>query len=235
MQTHYNAGYYLIKTKPFDLGTGKETIVRTCSECINFSVFDNWCLSWMSDTLDENEKKELGLTDEVIAEIHQWTDSRFHNGSNVFPDVTTAIEFKDLFFNSRNDIEVYGLYFPETDAHLLIDEFAEGKNTTTFNYNNGDFGLRHHLIRKTEETDNTHEELLGYDFIGVESDGSFHSFHCHGMANTLADTFSLRLNANGLFDKPERPIEIRAYLNDPKTGLEPVPWYIVKVKRQKNG
>ena len=234
MERHYNGGHYLIKTEPIDFGADKDKVVGTCSRCINFSVFDNWCLSWMSDKLDEREKIELELTDKKIEEIQNWTDSRFDNGSNVFPDLKTAIEFKDLFFKSRNDILIYSLYFPETDTNFLIDEFAEGKNTNEFNYNNGNFGLRNNLIKRAEEIDDINEELLGYDFIGVECDGSFHSFHCHDITKTLIDKFSLTLNANGLFDKPERPIEIREYLNDPKTGLEPVPWYIVKVKRQKN-
>jgi hypothetical protein len=234
MERHYNGGYYLIKTKPIDFGAAKDKVARTCSRCINICVFDNWCLSWTGDKLGEKEKKELGLTDEMIKEIQQWTDNRFDNDSNVFPDLKTAIEFKDLFFKSRNDLEIYSLYFPETETNLLIEEFAEGKNTSEFNYNNGNFSLRNNLIKKTEEKDDINEELLGYDFIGVECDGSFHSFYCHNITKTIIDKFSLTINANGLFDKPKMQHEISAYLNDPKTGLEPIPWYIVKVKRQKN-
>jgi hypothetical protein len=73
---------------------------------------------------------------------------------------------------------------------------------------------------------------LGYDFIGIECFGSFHSFYCHDITKTLTDQFSLILNGNGLFNKPDKPNEIREYLNDPRTGLEPVPWYVVKVTRQ---
>lgn len=234
MERHYNGGYYLIKRKPIDFGADENKVVGTCSRCINISVFDNWCLSWMSDKLDNDEKKELELSDEKIHEIQEWTDSRFENNSNVFPDLKTAQEFKDNFFKLRNDIEIYGLYFPETDTDWLLEEFAEGKNTKEFNYNNGDFGLRHILIKRTEERNELNEEFVGYDFIGVECDGSFHSFYCHDITKTLFDKFTLTLNANGLFDKPERPNEIREYLNDPKSGLEPVPWCIVKVKRQQN-
>jgi len=78
------------------------------------------------------------------------------------------------------------------------------------------------------------EEFLGYDFIGIECDGSFHSFYCHDITNNLVDKFSLNLNSYGLLEKLEKPNEIREYLNSEKTGLEPVPWYIVKVKRQKD-
>ena len=41
---------------------------------------------------------------------------------------------------------------------------------------------------------------------------------------------SISVEANGT----TLPIEIREYLNAPGAGVEPVPWYIVKVKRWKN-
>lgn len=231
MERYYNGGYYLIKPKPIDFGADKGKVVGTCSRCINFSVFDNWCLSWMSDKLDNKEKIELQVTDNKIEKIQQWTDARFDNCANVFPDLKTALEFKELFFKSINDIEIYSLNFPEIDAELLISEFAKGNNTDEFNYNNGDFGLRKNLIKKVEEKDNAEYEILGYDFIGVECDGSFHSFYCHDITTTLIDKFSLKLNSFGLFDEPETQNDIRKYLNDPETGLEPVPWYIVQIKR----
>lgn len=234
MERNYNGGYYLIKTKPIVFGSDIGKVVMTCSRCINFSVFDSWCLSWMSDELDEKEKIELGLTDERIKEIQKWTDSRFYTDSNVFPDLKTATEFKDLFLNSVNGIEIFSLSFSETDTDLLISDFAEGNNTNRFNQNNGNFGLRKNLIKRTEEEQEINEELLGYDFIGVERDGSFHSFYCHNITSILVDKFSLKINLYGLFDKPENSTEIRVYLNDPETAVEPVPWYLVKVKRFKN-
>lgn len=231
MERYYKGGYYLIKTKPIHFGADINKVVFTCSQCINFSVFNHWCFSWINGTLDEVEKKELELTDEKIKTIQDWAAGRFDNGANVFPDFSMAQEFKQKFFKSRQDIEMYVLCFPELDANLLIDDFSEGKNTTAFNFNNGKFELRNNLLKGVEENSNINEELLGYDFIGVECDGSFHSFYCHDITQALIDEFSLKLNTNGLFDKPEKPDEIRAYLNSAKTGLTSVPWYIVKVKK----
>jgi hypothetical protein len=104
MERYFTGGYFLIKSKPIDFGSDIGKVVSTCSGCINFSVFDNWCLSWMSFKLEQKEKIELGLNDKKIKEIEEWTDSRFNNGSNVFPDMKTATEFKELFFDSINDI-----------------------------------------------------------------------------------------------------------------------------------
>lgn len=231
MEKYYNAGYYLIKTKPLDFGIDRGKIVCTCSGCINLSVWDNWCLSWMNEPLDKSIKLELRLNSKTIKAIQEWTDSRFETEANVFPDLATALEFKQLFLTDIKDIAVYGLYFSATEANQLINEFAEGKNTNDINYNNGNLGLRRNLIRQVAAKEDTKETVLGYDFIGVEYDGSFHSFHCHSITSELIERFSLTLNANGLFDKPDNTAAIKTYFNDPDTGFAPVPWYIVMVKQ----
>jgi hypothetical protein len=56
----------------------------------------------------------------------------------------------------------------------------------------GLFGLRENLQKKIEEKDDPTEEFLGYDFIGVENDGSFHSFYCHNIRDKIVDKFSFK-------------------------------------------
>ncbi|MCA0383152.1 MAG: hypothetical protein LCH58_13375 [Bacteroidetes bacterium] len=233
METHYLAGYYLLKLKPLDFGDDINKTVWTCGNCLNISAFDNWCLSLGYEKLDKKDKKALNLTDDKINEIYHWTDSRFSDLINGFADLETAKEFKDLFYNSRDDIQILGLYFPQTDAELLIEDFREGNNVDEFNYNNGDIGIRKNLQKKIVEQADSNEEFLGYDFIGVEGDGSFHSFYCSNITKTLTTKFNLKTNAFGLFDEIENREEIRAYLNDPKSLLEPLPYYFAKVTRVK--
>ncbi|MEZ4775632.1 MAG: hypothetical protein R3D00_20770 [Bacteroidia bacterium] len=235
MEKYINAGYFLIKSKLLRFGTLEGTVVKTCSGCINTSAFDIWCLSWVKDALNEESKLELGLSDSQINDIHKWTDIRFDRGElgfgNVFPDLETARTFKELFFAGRNDIEMLGLYLPQTDADRLTEDFKEGNNSLPFNQNNGKFGLRLNLLKQIEEKETEDAAFLGYDFIGVEGDGSFHSFYCHNITEILIDMFALTLNENGLFEEITQPDQIREYLNSPNAGVEPVPWYIAKVKR----
>jgi hypothetical protein len=228
---YYSGGYYLIKKRPIDFGADIGKTVSTCSRCINFSIYDSWCTPWMNDKLDKADQQALRLTDQNMEAIQQWVEQNMSDSFNVFPDLATAHEFKALFFEDKNDIEVYGIYFSVTDAESLIHAFAEGENLTTFNYNNGYFGLRKNLLKKIKEKNDQLATFMGYDFIGVECDGSFHSFYCHDITNTLIGRFGLTLTVNGLFDDPIEATAIRTYLNDPATGLEPVPWYIVKIKK----
>ena len=236
MERYYNAGYYLIKKHPIDFGNDKKKIVSTCSGCINTTAFDLWALSWTTQ-LDKKDKSELGLNDQTIKQIQEWTEERHNDGrigfGNVFPDLKTAKEFKDLFYKDRHEIEIFAIDFSEAETNNLIEDFAPGENGG-FNYNNGNFGLRDNLLKKSDETADSISDLLGFDFIGVECDGSFHSFYCHDITKELIDKFGLTLNEHGLFENIPDSDLIRDYLNDQETGLEPVPWYIVKVKKIKN-
>ena len=54
-------------------------------------------------------------------------------------------------------------------------------------------------MKKNHEKDD--EILLGFDIIGVECDGSFHSFHCNAMSSILKENFNLILNKFGLYDE----------------------------------
>ncbi|MGX9987611.1 hypothetical protein [Soonwooa purpurea] len=174
---YYLGGYNIIKLKPIDFGILNGKISHTCSSCINFSIFDTWTQSWVKQGLDENEKKELNLNDEKIEKIQKWTESKFDSLANLFTTFEDAKEFKNLFLKDICDLEIYSINFSETDANLLIKEFGEGIGTENYNYNNGDFVLRKNLLNKFLE--NPNETFLGFDIIGVECDGSFHSFICN--------------------------------------------------------
>lgn len=69
--------------------------------------------------------------------------------------------------------------------------------------------------------------------IGVESGGNFHTFHCHNLANELGKKFGIELNEYGLIKEITNQKEIIDYMNDAENGFEPVPWYLVKVKKEK--
>ena len=236
MEPYYFGGYFLIKTRPLRFGPIKDEVVQSCCSCINISAFDiDWYLSWTGD-INDDEKAELGLTDEKVERIHQWTDRKFDEGTitwgNALPDLETISTFKNLFYAGRPDINIYSLYVSKTDAACLIADF-EFEGEDPYHYHK-QFGLRQNVQKQIEEKDNSTGEFLGYDFIGVENHGNFHSFHCHNILDELRDKFSLTLNQNGLFDRVPDPDVIREYLNDETTRVEPVPWYIARTKRLNN-
>ena len=157
--------------------------------------------------------------------------SRLEYG-NFFTDLEAAFEYKKLFFNERGDIELFSVEFSESETNNLIEDFLPG-NKKEYNFNDGQFQLRESLLKKKDPVPSKISEFLGYDLVGVEGDGSLYSFHCHGIAEELEYKFKLRVNEHGLFTEVPNKGLVKDYLNDKSTRVEPVPWYIVKVKKIK--
>jgi hypothetical protein len=106
----------------------------------------------------------------------------------------------------------------------LIDEFEPQKPDI------GEMGMIQILKRKISEDEATNEETLGYDFIGVEVGGSFHTFYCNNVTEELTTKLQLTLNQSGLFDRVDNWQQVPDYLNDEANGLEAVPWVVAKTK-----
>ena len=226
MDPYYLGGYFLIKNKLFGGSPDTNGIVQTCSGCINTLVFDYWCWSPANDRLTENEKADLGLDAQKIREIQAWTGNKYNNGKlrwgDVFSDLETVREFKNLFFTSRDDLYIQAIYLSEPDTQSLIADFDHEE------VNGGRFSIWQNLSDKIREVPDSSEELFGYDLIGLETGGSFHSFHCHGIGKELAGRFGLTLNQHGLFNHIPDSQTIRSYLNSGTALVEPVPWYVAK-------
>jgi len=225
---YYLGGYYLTKLKPKSYGDDKGDFIYTCSECINDHILDIWSYSWTTDNnkqIDEI-KKNYQFTDQQIIEIRNWVDKNFNENKigflNVFTDLETAIEYKDKFFSQLDDIKIFALYFDTKERADILEEFKPQSEKM------GDIGLRVTLLKEIEE--NANEVFIGFDYIGVEIGGSFHTFHCHDIGEELSDKFGLTLNNFGLFDGDVNSKQVLDYLNDEENGCEPVPWFIVKTK-----
>jgi hypothetical protein len=71
--------------------------------------------------------------------------------------------------------------------------------------------------------------ILGFEIVGAESCLSFHSWHCHGYADEVADALDVRTNRDGLI--PTRPAARSAldWMLSRPTDESPmaVPWTVV--------
>jgi hypothetical protein len=229
---YYLGGYYLIKLHPITYGMDKGNIVYTCSDCINNNLVNTWSYSWTTQYDEQADlvKESLGISKEGITDIRAWVDNKHDENKlgwiNVFMDIETALEYKNAFFSHLNDIKLMALYFDEDECNALVKEFKPQLES------NGDIGLRQTVLKKIAEDQN--EPFLGYDYIGIELAGDFHTFHCHGLAKEFSEKFNLSLNKYGLFENNYNSQLVLDYLNDEDNGYEPVPWFIAKIKLVEN-
>ncbi|WP_343702903.1 hypothetical protein [Chitinophaga sp.] len=224
----YLGGYYLTKLQTQKSGSGANRLVYTCSECINDNLVDTWAYSWIidNDKQVQDAKENFQLSDIQVNSIRTWVDSKHKEKKlgwvNVFADLQTALEYRNKFFTHLNEIKVMALYFDETERRGILEEFKPQSE------NMEKIGLGVTLLNSVMEDKN--EVFLGFDYIGIETDGSFHTFHCHDIGKELSDKFQLTLNDFGLFDSDDKSEQVLDYLNDEKNGCEPVPWFIAKTK-----
>lgn len=193
----------MTKLKPKSYEDDKGDFIYTCSECINEYILDSWSYSWTTDNNKQIDKikKNYQFTDQQIDEIRNRINNKFGDNKigflNVLTDLETAIEYKDRFFAQLEDIIIFTLYFDTKACADILEEFQ------TQSEKMGDIGLRLTLLKEVKENEN--EVSIGFNYIGIEIDDSFHTFYCHDIGNKLSDKFGLTLNKFSLFDSIINP------------------------------
>jgi len=230
MTSYYLGGYYLIRQRPIEHGSFKSKTVFTCSNCINDSLVENWSYSWTisNDSQIESIKEDYHINDEVVCSIRQWVDQAFDDKRigwiNLFGDIETAKAYKSQFFSHLPDIKIIGIYFNDEEIEALQHEFnPEVENA-------GPMGLYENLSKRIPERESSNEIFIGFDVIGMEIDGSFHTFYCHDIANDLTSRFDLTINNYGLFEDIDDWQPVLNYMNDEQNLLDLVPWFTCKTK-----
>lgn len=221
---YYLGGYYWIS-----LCKHNGADLYTASDCINNSMMGYWAYPWGQDEdALKSAYHDINVESNELKRLRQWVDEKLeqqHLGwISIFYDVNTAKSYEATFLAHIPDKVLLALYFPDGEASDFLEEFSP-RDTDM-----GGIGLYEQLSRKIKEEPLANEQTLGFDLIGIEMGGDFHSFHCHSIAGDLFEKFGLHLNSYGLIDHIPDPDALSRYLNDEETGLEPVPWFIVKVK-----
>lgn len=228
--SHYLGGCYLVKLRPLDFGTSRDEIVYTASDCINDNLINPWAYSWTKGINKETKEaiRKFGLADDTVFEIRKWIDLRHKENKigwiNVFSEIETAREYQRKFFPDVDNVELFALYFGENEANDIIEEFRPQSKDL------GEIGLYQMLLKQIAEIDRPDEALMGYDLVGIEGGGDFHSFHCHDIGPELSERFGLAMNQYGLFDAKDDWSPVLEYLNSEECGCEPVPWFVAKTK-----
>lgn len=230
----YFGGYYLIKLRKANFGSIKNQEIMTCSSCINDTLFDSWSMSWTTPIENQIKdiREELKISEEKQIKIQKWSDKKFEEKKigwqQVFSDYETIKEYSDKFFTHIKEKEILKILFPENERRDFLTEFAPEKKEY------GTLGIYDNLIEGIIDEETENEEFIGFDLIGVELGGDFHTFHCHDLANDLKNKFELEINRFGLIEEIKNPQKVINYMNNEGNGFEPVPWYVVKIKREKS-
>lgn len=231
--TYFLGSHYLLKMNPLGFGACRGKRVPTGSTCLNSSYFDAWSLSWAEDgkKISKEVLKEFGLSKKEVRNIQAWADPKFDEQAlgwvNSFANLDVLREYKGRFFPAEEEAMALSIYFEAADIPDFRAEF-EPKSE-----NMGTVGILEALNRSISESEEPEGRFLGYDLIGMEFGGAFHSFHCFDCSVGLKEKLGIELNANGLIPSDAQRKALLEYAEDQENGLPAVPWYLVKVKEAK--
>ena len=217
-----------MKLRKSNFGTLEGVKLYTCSTCINDSFMDSWSLSWTEcgKKVNDETKSSLNINEMQIFDIQKWADQKFEEEKigwiSTFTDLKTLIEYKNLFF-PKDRAEILSINFPETETEELLSLFNSEESSFQ------EIGLSNNL--KNQILENENDITIGYDLIGIEVSGDFHSFHCHNLAAELIEKFGIEINEFGLIKENNQWQQMLIFMNDENNGLASAPWFYVKVKK----
>ncbi|TFF36888.1 hypothetical protein [Mucilaginibacter psychrotolerans] len=227
---YYLGGYYLLDLKAANFGSFNGQYIHTASTCINDSMLDGWSYSWAGGNNKADITKIMStynISAETISELQVWVDKNLEAGKigwpNLFSDRETLETYQNKFFFGHDDLKIVPVYFNEIETVELIDNFTPQNGISGI-------GLYTNLLNRIPENSEQDEELIGYDLIGIEWSGDYHTFHCHDLLKVLDEQFNVKVNKFGLLEPLDNWEPLLNYMNDEENGFEPVPWFVVKMK-----
>ncbi|MBV7441418.1 hypothetical protein KRX57_08285 [Weeksellaceae bacterium TAE3-ERU29] len=227
-EVYYFGGYYLIKLEKCDFGSFKGKKLHTCSYCLNTTLLDSWSFGWLKENGEVNKDNPVNFNEDLTTQVHNWVNQKFNEEKigwfNVFSDLETLKEYKQKFFPEIK-AEIMSVNFPESEKNEFLKLF-EPENSKL-----GEIGLFQNI--KKNKIENKNEETIGYDLIGIELGGGFHSFHCHDLAEDLINKFGIEINEFGLIKENDCWREMLEFMNDKENNFEYSPWFYVKVNKVK--
>jgi hypothetical protein len=228
MEQYYQVGYFLIRQAPVLYWDDKLHTVNSASGCFNEHLLDDWSFyySGRQDSEIEKIQRQFSLSSSKTMEIRNWVDHALKANRigvhHLFFNLETAYEYKNRFFSHLKNLKIFGIYLREPFLDTLI-----AASEPSGHFRPG--GIHINGKNRIPEREHYREEVLGYDLIGIEQDGGFHTFYCHGMDTPLMDKLQLRINRHGLFEDHENWENVMTYINE-FAAFEPVPWVVCKVK-----
>lgn len=199
----------------------------TVSTCLVDAYPDSWALPWVETSLVESRaiQDSLGLEDDEFALLREWVGQALDSGEfgwpNVFFSAQIAREFQARFLRTLKGIRLVGLSLTKEVAEDFLRTEAPQEGY-------GASGVWTMVARG--ESPRAIATQLGFDVLGAEFGGSFHTFSCNGLEQDYNDKFGITFNELGLIPEYESAVLAAEYTNRDDTGAEPVEWYPFRVE-----
>ncbi|HEV8113661.1 MAG TPA: hypothetical protein VGR31_12870 [Planctomycetota bacterium] len=222
------AGFFLVSPgkAPASGGGLLPPRILTISTCVAESYPDVWALPWAETPALELRRirAQLALEESGFADLCAWVRRSIDAGEfgwpNVFLSLRAAQEFEDRYLGAVEGVRRIGLSLTKDAAAGFLRDLALQSGGAAS-------GVWTALSRNRplERT----IAPIGFDVLGAEYGGSFHTFSCNALERPFAEELGVHFNEHGLIDGETKAAEACAYANSDDAPAEPVPWYAFRV------
>jgi hypothetical protein len=228
------AGYFIVSdtAPPSREGCFAPPCVATISTCIVDSYPDDWALPWASIAEEQLQERRasLGLERPDFAALRAWVSKALESGEfgwpNVFLSLGAAREFSRRFLGKVTLRRLFGASAAADVATRFLHEMAPQRP-------NAGSGTWIALSRNRRIEPGGRP--LGFDIVGAEWGGNFHTFWCNGLEREFETRFGIRVNQQGLLDDEVQAQAACEYVSRPEVAAEPCCWYPVRVSEYEFG
>ena len=219
-----SGGFYVTRflEKPAGLDEMLPDRLLTLSSCLTEFLPDDWAFAWASATDSDAAAAlgKLGLSPDLLPTIRELVDAAFASGDlgwpNVWQSLRAAKTTLALLGIAGQDFHVFELGVPEDLLPSIRDALAPAPGA-------GDSGL----FKKLSSTVPLDESgtPLGWELIGVEFGGSYHSWLCNSLQKDDAvRRLGIQPGSLGLLQSEQHARTVDRLIQD-GLGAEPVPWF----------
>ena len=223
---HVSGGYRLVRPFRPDAAWAPPRLagepVLTVSSCLAPVGPGTWALSWGGDADPAAEAVALGLVPDAVSSAVAWTEAAMLAGGWGWPEVCLSLDAARSFVaacvpSPPADLRLVGIGLPEdlvaacrSDHPLPTDR---GVGATALD----------ELVHRADPLA-PGGTPLGYEVLGEELGGTFHSWWCHRLVAELEDELNFAVGPDGLIGDLATARAAASAVDGPPPRGEPVPW-----------
>lgn len=218
-----SGGFYITRAISRPSGLGDALLperLLTLSACLTDLIPDWWALEWASCSGEERlvAMARIGLPAEALPAVVRLATNAFNRGELGWPCVwqsSSAARTALAALNLPSDFIIVELGVPANEATALIAKLEPPAGV-------GECGF---LTRLKAGSALEHSAgAIGWEVLGVEDGGSFHSWLCNSIHDEAHNKRNIRPGQLGLLSTEEDARSVEALI-DGGLGAEPVPWF----------
>lgn len=225
-----SGGFFITRAlaRPSGLGHGLlPDELLTLSSCLTEFLPDGWALEWSSCSHDERvlALTKLGLSEDLLPTLMRVATDAFASGELGWPCVwntsTSARTALATIGERSSEFVILEVGLSVDVASELVAEFAPGPGM-------GSLGFIAKL--STQSNMASAGVPLGWEVLGIEHGGSFHSWLCNSIESEAEAQLAIRPGKFGLLaSHAEADAVVELIRNG--IGAEPVPWFAAQICR----